>query len=115
MQRAVVWTGLVIVLGVLYAMPQLASGAPYVLHILVLCCLFAIPAVGIYPWYVAPLAGLGAGSALPALRLLAAPRPVSPPAGYALWPLWHVGAAFVAGRPAMGALFVGLLVGALTR
>ena len=84
----------------------------------VLCTLvavFAIPAVGIYPWYVAPLAGLAAGSALPALRLLAAPRPVSPPAGYALWPLWHVGAAFVAGRPAMGALFVGLLVGALTR
>ena len=75
---------------------------------------FAIPAVGIYPWYVAPLAGLAAGSALPALKLLAAPRPVSPPAGYALWPLWHVGAAFVAGRPAMGALFVGLLVGALT-
>ena len=56
---------------------------------------FAIPAVGIYPWYVAPFAGLAAGSALPALKLLAAPRPVSPPAGYALWPLWHVGAAFV--------------------
>ncbi len=76
---------------------------------------FAIPAIGIYPWFVAPLAGLAALSALPALKLLAAPRPAAPPAGYQLWPLWHVGAAFVAGRPAMGALFFGLFIGALTR
>ena len=70
-------------------------------------------ALGIYPWIVAPLAGLGAIQALPALKILAAPRPTQAPKGYPLWPLWHVGAAFIAGRPAMGALIVGLVVGAL--
>ncbi|MFM2098034.1 MAG: hypothetical protein RIT06_662 [Chloroflexota bacterium] len=70
-------------------------------------------AVGIYPWIVAPLAGLGAIQALPALKILAAPRPAQAPKGYPLWPLWHVGAAFIAGRPAMGALIVGLVAGAL--
>ena len=75
--------------------------------------LFAVPAIGIYPWFVAPLAGLGAISALPALRILAAPRPAAPPPNYPLWPLWHVGAAFIAGRPAMGALLVGLVIGAI--
>ena len=75
--------------------------------------IFAIPAVGIFPWFVAPLAGLGAIVALPALKIVAAPRPAAPPAGYPLWPLWHVGAAFLASRPAMGALLVGLVVGAI--
>lgn len=70
-------------------------------------------ALGIFPWIVAPLAGLGAISALPAMRIVAAPRPSAPPDGYPLWPLWHVGAAFLAGRPAMGALFVGLILGTL--
>jgi 1,4-dihydroxy-2-naphthoate octaprenyltransferase len=69
--------------------------------------------LGIFPWIVAPLAGLGALSALPAMKIVAAPRPSAPPAGYPLWPLWHVGAAFLAGRPAMGALFVGLILGTL--
>jgi 1,4-dihydroxy-2-naphthoate octaprenyltransferase len=74
---------------------------------------FAIPAIGIFPWFVAPLAGIGALFALPALKIVAAPRPSAPPAGYPLWPLWHVGAAFLASRPAMGALLVGLVVGAI--
>jgi 1,4-dihydroxy-2-naphthoate octaprenyltransferase len=74
---------------------------------------FAIPAIGIFPWFVAPLAGLGALVALPALKIVAAPRPAAPPAGYPLWPLWHVGAAFLASRPAMLALFFGLAVGAI--
>jgi len=69
--------------------------------------------LGIFPWIVAPLTGLGALSALPAMKIVAAPRPSAPPAGYPLWPLWHVGAAFLAGRPAMGALFVGLILGTL--
>ena len=73
----------------------------------------AFAAIGIFPIIAAPLAGLGALTALPALRIVAAPRPAAPPAGYALWPLWHVGAAFLAGRPAMGALFVSLALGAL--
>lgn len=73
----------------------------------------AFALVGIFPIVVAPLAGLAALSALPALRLVAAPRPAAPPPGYSLWPLWHVGAAFLSGRPAMGALFVGLAVGAI--
>jgi hypothetical protein len=83
------------------------------------CCarlniaIFAIPAIGIFPWFVAPLAGLGAIVALPALKIVAAPRPAAPPAGYPLWPLWHVGEAFLASRPAMGALLVGLVVGAI--
>ena len=75
--------------------------------------IFSIPAIGIFPWFVAPLAGLGAMAALPALKIVAAPRPATPPAGYPLWPLWHVGAAFLASRPAMGALLVGLVVGAI--
>ena len=74
---------------------------------------FAVPMIGIFPWYVAPLAGVGAYVARPALKIVAAPRPAQPPAGYPLWPLWHVGAAFLASRPAMGALLVGLIVGAL--
>jgi 1,4-dihydroxy-2-naphthoate octaprenyltransferase len=77
--------------------------------------IFAIPAIGIFPWFVAPLAGLGAIAARPALKIVAAPRPAAPPAGYPLWPLWHVGAAFLASRPAMLALLVGLVVGAITR
>ena len=75
--------------------------------------IFAIPGIGIFPWFVAPLAGLAAIVALPALKIVAAPRPAAPPAGYPLWPLWHVGAAFLASRPAMGALLVGLIVGAI--
>ena len=73
----------------------------------------AFALVGIFPIIVAPIAGLAALSALPALRLVAAPRPAAPPPGYSLWPLWHVGAAFLAGRPAMGALFIGLAAGAI--
>lgn len=73
----------------------------------------AFAALGIFPIIAAPLAGLAALSALPALRIVAAPRPAAPPAGYTLWPLWHVGAAFLAGRPAMGALFVSLALGAI--
>lgn len=75
--------------------------------------LFSIPAIGIFPWFVAPLAGIGAYLALPALKIVAAPRPSTAPAGYPLWPLWHVGAAFLASRPAMGALLTGLVVGAI--
>jgi hypothetical protein len=74
---------------------------------------FTIPAIGIFPWFVAPLAGIGALVALPALKIVAAPRPAAPPAGYPLWPLWHVGAAFLASRPAMLALFFGLAAGAI--
>ena len=70
-------------------------------------------ALGIFPWIVAPLAGLGALSARAAFKIVAEPRPAAPPPGYPLWPLWHVGAAFLAGRPAMGALFVGLILGTL--
>ena len=76
-------------------------------------CVALFGLLGIFPWIVAPLAGLGALSALPAMKIVAAPRPSAPPAGYPLWPLWHVGAAFLAGRPAMGALFVGLILGTL--
>ncbi|NQW56750.1 MAG: 1,4-dihydroxy-2-naphthoate prenyltransferase [Chloroflexi bacterium] len=47
------------------------------------------------------------------MKIVAAPRPAAPPPGYPLWPLWHVGAAFLVGRPAMGALFVGLILGTL--
>ena len=72
-----------------------------------------VPGLGIFPWFVAPLAGAGAIVALPALKIVAAPRPAAPPPGYPLWPLWHVGAAFLASRPAMGALLVGLVVGAI--
>ena len=68
---------------------------------------------GIFPWFVAPLAGIGAYFALPALKIVAAARPSKAPAGYPLWPLWHVGAAFLASRPAMGALLTGLVVGAI--
>ena len=76
-------------------------------------CVALFGALGIFPWIVAPLAGLGALSARAALKIVAAPRPAAPPPGYPLWPLWHVGAAFLAGRPAMGALFVGLILGTL--
>lgn len=34
-------------LGLALAVPQLASGHPYLIHVLVLCCVFAIPAVGL--------------------------------------------------------------------
>jgi 1,4-dihydroxy-2-naphthoate octaprenyltransferase len=76
-------------------------------------CVALFGALDIFPWIVAPLAGLGALSARAALKIVAAPRPAAPPPGYPLWPLWHVGAAFLAGRPAMGALFVGLILGTL--
>jgi 1,4-dihydroxy-2-naphthoate octaprenyltransferase len=76
-------------------------------------CVALFGALGIFPWIVAPLAGLGALSARAALKIVAAPRPAAPPPGYPLWPLWHVGAAFLVGRPAMGALFVGLILGTL--
>ncbi|OFW27196.1 MAG: hypothetical protein A3H97_04980 [Acidobacteria bacterium RIFCSPLOWO2_02_FULL_65_29] len=31
----------------LYALPSLAAGTPYLIHVLVLCCVYAIPAVGL--------------------------------------------------------------------
>lgn len=31
----------------LYGVPSLAAGAPYLIHVLVLCCVYAIPAVGL--------------------------------------------------------------------
>jgi 1,4-dihydroxy-2-naphthoate octaprenyltransferase len=73
--------------------------------------LFAL--AGIFPWIVAPLAGVAALSALPAMKIVAAPRPSAAPSGYPLWPLWHVSAAFLAGRPAMLALLLGLVLGTL--
>ena len=47
MPPAAKWVGLVLLLAVLYAMPRLAAGEPYLLHVLVLSCLYAIPAVGL--------------------------------------------------------------------
>ncbi len=47
MRRAATLTGLFVLLGLLVAMPRLAAGEPYLLHVLVLSCLFAIPAVGL--------------------------------------------------------------------
>jgi len=45
MARALPWILLAALLGLLYAVPQFAP--PYLLHVLVLCCLAAIPAVGL--------------------------------------------------------------------
>jgi branched-chain amino acid transport system permease protein len=47
MRRALTPVALCLLLGLLLAMPQLAAGEPYLLHVLVLTCLFAIPAVGL--------------------------------------------------------------------
>jgi len=38
---------LVVVLLLLFAVPALAQQQPYLLHVLILCCLYAIPAVGL--------------------------------------------------------------------
>lgn len=43
MRRAVLLVALVL----LYALPSLAAGTPYLIHVLVLCCVYAIPAVGL--------------------------------------------------------------------
>lgn len=37
----------VFLLAILYGIPWLAADEPYVIHVLVLCCLYAIPAVGL--------------------------------------------------------------------
>jgi len=43
MRRAVLLVAMVL----LYALPSLAAGTPYLIHVLVLCCVYAIPAVGL--------------------------------------------------------------------
>ena len=47
MNRAASLISLLLLLGLMIAMPRLAAGEPYLLHVLVLSCLFAIPAVGL--------------------------------------------------------------------
>ena len=47
MRRAARFAALLLLLGLLIAMPRIAAGEPYLLHVLVLSCLFAIPAVGL--------------------------------------------------------------------
>ena len=47
MPRAVTGTLLLALLAVLYAMPRIAAGEPYLLHVLVLSFVYAVPAVGL--------------------------------------------------------------------
>ena len=47
MRRALTAIPLLALLALLYAMPRIAAGEPYVLHVLVLCFVYAIPAVGL--------------------------------------------------------------------
>jgi len=47
MPRAATGFLLLALLAALYAMPRIAAGEPYVLHVLVLCFVYAIPAVGL--------------------------------------------------------------------
>lgn len=47
MPRAVTGILLLALLAVLYAMPRIAAGEPYVLHVLVLSFVYAVPAVGL--------------------------------------------------------------------
>jgi branched-chain amino acid transport system permease protein len=45
--RTADWLGIAVLLALLYAVPRLAAGEPYLLHVLVLTMLYAIPAVGL--------------------------------------------------------------------
>lgn len=47
MPRALTSFLLLALLAILYAMPRIAAGEPYVLHVLVLCFVYAVPAVGL--------------------------------------------------------------------
>jgi len=47
MPRALTATLLLALLVLLYAMPRIAAGEPYALHVLVLCFVYAVPAVGL--------------------------------------------------------------------
>lgn len=47
MARIAPWLALLVLLTALYAMPHFAAGQPYVLHLLILSMLYAIPAVGL--------------------------------------------------------------------
>src|SRR6266480_204780 len=46
------------------------------------------------------------------LKVYREPKPAGPPAGYRLWPLWYVSAAFYHGRLAGGLFVVGLVLNA---
>jgi 1,4-dihydroxy-2-naphthoate octaprenyltransferase len=63
------------------------------------------------PWVL--LVALGIPRLVTVLKVFAQPRPAGPPEGYAGWPLWFVGAAFVHTRRAGGLLALGLLLDAL--
>lgn len=47
MTRAPTSIAVLVLLALLYAMPRIAAGEPYVLHVLVLCFVYAVPAVGL--------------------------------------------------------------------
>lgn len=47
MPRAPTAVAVLVLLALLYAMPRIAAGEPYVLHVLVLCFVYAVPAVGL--------------------------------------------------------------------
>jgi 1,4-dihydroxy-2-naphthoate octaprenyltransferase len=69
---------------------------------------------------VSPWTGVGTlivAAAIPrlrqVLRVYALPKPAAPPAGYRLWPLWYVSAAFYHNRLAGGLFVLGLVGNAL--
>ena len=62
-------------------------------------------------WTLAVLASVP--RAVRILRLFSRPQPESPPAGYPVWPLWYVAAAFMLTRQAGALLVAGLAANAL--